>query len=146
MKHRMVIATLSLIGFFVACYLWLWKMGLLGAIMCGTGGCETVQLSEYGEFLGLPVALYGVVGYVFLLAVSLVGLQPRWIGRKEPTLVLLILSGAGVVFAAYLTYLEAAVIGAWCRWCVGSAAIIAVIFVAAIVGWHVVSRPRAEVT
>ena len=52
MKHRMAIAVLALAGFFVSLYLWLWKVGLLGTIACGDGGCETVQLSEHAEFLG----------------------------------------------------------------------------------------------
>jgi uncharacterized membrane protein len=42
------------------------------------------------------------------------------------------MSGLGVVFAAYLTYLEAAVIKAWCRWCLVSAGIISLIFLLAV--------------
>jgi len=34
----------------------------------------------------------------------------------------------GIVFSAYLTYLEAFVIHAWCQWCVISAIIMAVSF------------------
>jgi uncharacterized membrane protein len=45
-----------------------------------------------------------------------------------------VLSGLGVLFTGYLTYLEAFVIHAWCRWCLGSAAIIAAIFLAALAG------------
>lgn len=130
----MVTATLSLVGLLVALYLWLWKIGMLGAIACGTGGCETVQLSEYGDFLGLPVAFFGVGGYFALLAVSLVGLQPRWADRSGPTLLLVAFSGLGVVFTAYLTYLEAFVMHAWCRWCLGSAAIIVAIFISSVMG------------
>lgn len=130
----MAIATLALMGFFVALYLLLWKLGMIGPIVCTTGGCETVQTSEYAMFLGLPVALYGVLGFISLLAVSLVGLQPRWIERRGPTTLLAVLSGAGVAFTGYLTYLEAAVINAWCQWCIGSAVIITAIFVIAVAG------------
>jgi uncharacterized membrane protein len=141
--HRMVTAALSLIGLLVAVYLSLWKAGLLGAIVCGTGGCETVQLSEYADFLGLPVAFFGVGGYLAIFVASLVGLQPRWADRSGPTLLLLVLSGLGVAFTAYLTYLEAFVIRAWCRWCLGSAAIIGAIFVASLVGWRASRHPTA---
>jgi uncharacterized membrane protein len=130
----MVAATLALLGLLVSAYLWLWKLGLMGDLACGTGGCETVQLSEHGSLLGLPVAFYGVVGYAGLLGVSLAGLSPRWIERPEPTVSLLVLSGLGVLFTAYLTYLEAFVIGAWCRWCIGSAGIIVGIFIASLLG------------
>ncbi len=139
----MVIAALSLVGFFVATYLWLWKIGMLGALACGTGACETVQLSEYAVIFGLPVALYGVGGYLALLVVSLVGLQPRWAGRHGPTDLLMALSAIGVLFTAYLTYLEAAVINAWCRWCLVSAAIITAIFVTALLGWRADRRSSA---
>ncbi len=130
----MVIATLSLIGFFVALYLWFWKIGFIGSIACGSGGCETVQLSQYAEFLGLPVASYGVGGYLMLFGVSLLGLQPNWLERREPTVALVILAGIGVAFTAYLSYLEAAVIRAWCRWCLASAGIITAVLVAALAG------------
>ncbi len=130
----MVIAALALIGFFVALYLWLWKLGVLGEMACGAGGCETVQLSEYAELLGQPVALYGVIGYLSIFAVSLVGLQPRWLSSKAPSVALLVLSAMGVAFTAYLTYLEAAVIQAWCRWCIVSAVIITAIALTALAG------------
>ena len=129
----MITATLALAGFFVALYLSLWKLGIVGNLACGTGGCEYVQTSSYAVLLGVPVAFYGVAGYLALLAVSLAGLS-RWADRREPTVILLVLSGAGVAFSAYLTYLEAAVIHAWCRWCLVSAGIIAAIFVASLAG------------
>jgi len=131
----MVAATLALGGFFVSLYLWLWKLGLVGSLACGPGGgCEYVQTSPYAVILGLPVAFYGVVGYLVLMVVSLLGLQPRWAQRREPTVALAALSGLGVAFTAYLTFLEAAVIHAWCRWCLVSAGVIVAIFVASVVG------------
>jgi uncharacterized membrane protein len=133
-RHRQAIAVLALAGLFVSLYLWLWKIGRLGALQCGTGGCERVQTSEWAVFLGLPVAFYGVVGYAALLATSLVGLQPRFLERREPTIALAAMASLGVAFSAYLTWLELAVIHAWCRWCVGSAVIITGIWVAALTG------------
>ncbi|HEX9729199.1 MAG TPA: vitamin K epoxide reductase family protein [Gemmatimonadales bacterium] len=125
---------LALIGFFLSLYLWLWKTGVLGTLACGSGSCDFVQLSEYGELFGQPVALYGVIGYLGLFATGLWGLQGRWVARREPTVVLAVLSGLGVAFTAYLTYLEAAVLHAWCRWCLISAAIIVAIFASAVAG------------
>lgn len=130
----MAAAVLSLIGFFVALYLWLWKLGVVGTLVCGTGACESVQTSPYAVFLGLPVAFYGVAGYLVLLVVSLLGVQPRWAEHRGPTLALAGLSGVGVAFTAYLTYLEVVVIHAWCRWCLVSAFLITAIFVASVAG------------
>lgn len=131
----MAAAALALAGFFVSLYLWLWKLGLVASLACGPGGgCEYVQTSPYAVFLGVPVAFYGVVGYLGLVIVSLLSLQPRWAERREPAVALAVLSGLGVGFTAYLTYLEAAVIHAWCRWCLVSAGIISAIFVVSVVG------------
>src|SRR5712671_1976159 len=102
MKHLMVTATLSLLGLLLSTYLWLWKIGVVGTLVCGTGTCEYVQTSRYADFLGIPVALIGVIGYLGLLVVTILGLQPRWAERREPTLWIAILSGMGVAFTAYL--------------------------------------------
>lgn len=52
MKLRMGSALLSLSGIFVAAYLWLYKQGRIGSIICGTGGCETVQFSRWATNSG----------------------------------------------------------------------------------------------
>lgn len=132
-RHRQAIAFLSLAGLFVALYLWLYKAGVIGSLTCGTDGCEVVQTSRYAVFLGLPVALHGVVGYALLLAVSLAGLQPRWRDRPGPTLGLVALATVGVLFTAYLNYLALFRIHALCRWCVASAVIMTAIWVIAVV-------------
>ena len=131
MRHRQAIALLALVGFFVALYLWLHALGVGGPLKCGTGDCDTVQASRWAMFLGVPVALYGVVGYAAILAVALAGLRPAAIARRGRTLVLAALATGGLLFTAYLTYLELFVIHAICRWCVASAAIIAIIWIVA---------------
>lgn len=125
---RMVVAALSLVGLLVALYLTLYKLGYLGVIQCGTGGCEVVQASRYAYFLGYPVAAWGVGAYATLLVLALLGVQPGWARSRWIGLALFGLALVGVLFSAYLTYLEAAVIHAWCRWCVVSAVIITLIF------------------
>jgi uncharacterized membrane protein len=93
-----------------------------------------VQLSPYAQVAGIPVAFLGVVGYLAILVVSLAGLQEPFVRRRWPTDAILVLAGTGVAFSAYLTYLEAAVLQAWCRWCIVSAIIIVAILTAGIAG------------
>jgi uncharacterized membrane protein len=143
MKHRMAIALLSLVGFFISLYLWLWKVGILGTIVCGDGGCETVQLSEYAQFFGIPVAFFGMLEYAALIGLSLLGLRPRWLTHRGPTLALVAVAGVGVLFTAYLMYLEAAVIHAWCRWCLASAVVIGLVFVLSVAGMRAMPRSAA---
>jgi len=141
--HRMLSATLALIGFFVALYLSLWKLGFMGPLLCTPGGgCDVVQTSEYAVFLGVPVAFYGVGGFAAIFVVGLVGVQPAWVGRREPTVLLVLLSSIGVAFSAYLTYLEAAVIHAWCQWCIASAVIVTATFLVSLAG--LLPRPVPE--
>lgn len=128
MRTRQAIALLALVGFFVALYLWLHQIGVGGELKCGTGGCDTVQASRWSQQLGIPVAFYGVVGYAAILAVALVSLQPAWLERRGPTLLIAALATGGVLFSAWLTYLELFVIHAICRWCVTSAVIMTAIW------------------
>ncbi|MBA3658495.1 MAG: vitamin K epoxide reductase family protein [Gemmatimonadales bacterium] len=125
-------ALMSLIGLLVAAYLYLYKIGRIGTLACGSGGCETVQMSSWSRFAGVDVALIGVAGYVALLVLSLVALQPGAAAQRWPSDLLTALSGLGVLFAAYLTWLELFVIHAICRWCVGSAVIVTTVFTLAL--------------
>ena len=127
-RNRMVVAVLSLVGLFIALYLLAHSVGLI-PLICGVGSCETVQASEWAKVGGVvPVPLLGVGGYLALLAVALLGLQPGRQDGRGPGLVMLGLATVGVGYSAFLTYLEARVIHAWCLWCVTSAVLMTLVF------------------
>jgi uncharacterized membrane protein len=132
----MLMALIALIGVFVSLYLTLYKLGYIGTLACGTGGCETVQLSKWGDFLGVPVAGWGVVYYVLVLALAIAGVQERFAGSRRLTMVLVVVTGWGLLFTAWLTYLELFVIHAICRWCVGSATMTVLLFALALWDWR----------
>jgi uncharacterized membrane protein len=133
MRQRQTIALLSLVGLFVALYLWLHALGFGGAIKCGaSGGCEVVQTSRWAVFLGLPVAFYGVIGYLALLVIAILALRPNALAQRQWTVLLAALATIGFLFTVYLTYLELFVIHAICRWCIGSALIITAIWIVAL--------------
>ena len=126
--NRMVLSILAVLGLSVALYMWAYAAGLTGPVLCSVGDCEAVQNSEFSRIAGIPVAAFGVLGYLALLATALLGLQP---GFRHSRLIPAVLFGGGclgVAFSAYLTYLEAYVIHAWCQWCVSSAIIMALAF------------------
>jgi uncharacterized membrane protein len=143
MIYRMSAALLSLTGLFISAYLYLFKIGRIGTLACGTGACETVQLSPWSRFAGLDVALIGIVGYAGLLALSLVALQPGLSSRRWPATLLTLLGGIGVAFTIYLTSLELFVIHAICRWCLGSGVLIIAIFIVALVDRRRFAERRA---
>ena len=134
MIRRQAIVLLALVGLLVATYLWLYKIGVLGELKCGTGSCEYVQTSPYAEVLGVPVAFIGVIGYVVLFLAGLVGLQPTFQEDRRVTRLLAVLATVGFGFTLYLTAIELFVLHAICRWCVGSAVIMTAIWVLALAG------------
>ena len=129
MKTRMGIALLAMGGVVLAIYLSLYKLGMITELTCAVGSCETVQLSEWATFLGLPVAVWGVGAYLAVLALALIGLQPAFAESRAISWMLVGLNAWNVLFSGWLTYLELYVIDAICMWCVVSAVLMLVIFV-----------------
>ena len=129
-------ALISLAGLFLGVYLTLYKFGFIGSLVCNVGSCEQVQTSRWSVFLGLPVATWGVGFYALLLVLSIAGLQPRFADSRRLSLALVLLTGWGVLFTAWLNYLEGFVIHAWCEWCLGSAAMVVLLFVLAVLDWR----------
>lgn len=137
-KSRMGVAVLSLAGGFVAFYLLAHNLGWAGGpIQCGeNGGCGIVQASRWASVGPVPVSGIGLAGYSALFVLSLLGLQTRF--AESRPLAVLIFGGAllGFIFTAWLTYLEAVVIRAWCRYCVASAAVMSAVFLLALPEWR----------
>jgi uncharacterized membrane protein len=131
---RMVVAVLALIGAFLALYLSMYKWGLVGTLRCSLGGCESVQNSPWSELFGRPVAEWGLGAYLSMLVIAVLGLQPRFANARWVALSLFGISAIGVAFSAWLTYLEAYRIQAWCQYCVASAILITLIFFLSIPG------------
>lgn len=93
--------------------------------------CDVVNRSEYSTVAGIPVAGIGVAGYALLLL-----LATLWRDRTETPNRLLGAAVAGLLFALYLTYVEAYLLMTWCILCLASLALIALITaLAALAKW-----------
>lgn len=136
----MALAALALAGVFLAAYLTMYKLGMIGELSCSVGECETVNLSRWATFMGLPVAAWGMGFYATVFLVAFLGTTERLAGAAWVSGVLLALTGWGVLFSAWLTWLELFVIGAICMWCVISALLATTLFVVAVLEWR--GRPR----
>jgi uncharacterized membrane protein len=118
-NSRMISATFALIGTLIALYLLLHDLGL-SSIICPIAGCDKVQASEYSKWFGIPVAAFGLIGFIKLLGLSVIGLfKPRVFNLPIRT-ILVTISGLGLLAYIPLTYLELFVIHAVCFWCVTS--------------------------
>lgn len=82
-------------------------------------GCETVLTSSYAELAGIPIAAFGAAAYftAFSLAIlAAYGNRAAWTLFGVQAAVMAAVSG-------YLLYVQAFVIGAFCQFCLISAAI-----------------------
>ncbi len=131
----------ALLGLAVAGYLAYVETAQREAFCGPVGDCNAVQQSEFVLLLGvLPVGLFGVLGYLAILA-SLAYARWGWgiLARLAP-LATFLMTAFGVAFSAYLTFLEPFVIGATCSWCLTSAVCMALLLLfSAGPGWAVLS-------
>ena len=133
---RLMMILLALAGLGVSAYL-MWGYTVPGATLsCGaSSGCEAVKNSEYSSLLGLPMPAIGLLTYGFLLLLIITQSHATIVARGWSAYFALAVFGislTGVLYSAYLTYLELFVIYAICRWCVASAVIMVAIFLLSI--------------
>jgi uncharacterized membrane protein len=80
-------------------------------------GCETVLTSPYAEVAGIPLAAFGAAAYFIAFSLALLtafGNQPMW--KLFGIQVVLM-----AIFTAWLVYVQAVILGAFCQFCLLSA-------------------------
>jgi uncharacterized membrane protein len=95
-----------------------------------THGCATVQKSSYGKILGVPVSVPGLALYVTLGAAAVAWLTNLRGLRDTVAVLACYLALFGFLFSGYLTYVEGFVLDAWCIYCIGSASLMTLLFLA----------------
>ncbi|MGQ9477076.1 MAG: vitamin K epoxide reductase family protein [Candidatus Bipolaricaulia bacterium] len=125
-KLRWGIVGLALLGLSVSSYLA--YEHFCGPIACIGQGCALVDQSVYCTIYGLPISVLGIINYAAILGLGLASLRLKGPLAAWLHLGIFGLSLSGTIFSAYLTYLEFAVIRAFCTWCVISAVTISAIF------------------
>ncbi len=102
------------------------------APVCLVGACAEVAASSYARFLGIPNAALGLLLYVTVAFVAIVG-ATRASVRPSASPALFGLAVFGATFSAYLTWLQVAVLQAVCAWCALSAVLWVVLLVLSVV-------------
>jgi vitamin-K-epoxide reductase (warfarin-sensitive) len=69
--------------------------------------CGIVNHSPYAVRFGIPIAFFGIAGYLLMGALAWRRLYP----------LLLIAALAGLSYSLYLAHIEAHVLGVWCVYC-----------------------------
>ena len=91
--------------------------------------CGVVNHSPYAVIHGVPVAAFGIAGYLLIAILAFI--------RRHDLLLAAVL--IGLVFALYLTHIEKDVLEVWCLYCVISQGIIAVLALLSAL-WLMMSR------
>ena len=128
-----MIALLAIGGVAVSSYL---AYGSIGdrSLFCELGhGCDSVQASEYSVVFGVPIAVWGALLYLAILAAAGVGLSRSSRFGELPSLALFGMGLAGTLYSGYLAWVELYRFVAVCMWCTISALIITAVLVASAV-------------
>ncbi len=124
-KLPVAAAVVALIGIADAVFLTVHHYNAV-PVPCGAAfDCEMVLNSPYAEIAGIPLAAFGAVAYFIAFSFALLaafGDRRMWkLFGVQITLM--------ACFAGWLIYLQAAVIGAFCQFCLISAATTLILFV-----------------
>jgi uncharacterized membrane protein len=119
---RRGIAFAAALGVGVASYVAIVESGG-GSPVClaGGSGCHTVAESSYSHVAGVNIAIFGVVGYLLLLATAFFANDAARLGG-------FVVSLGGFGYSIFLTYIEIFKIEAICQWCVASAVLMTILF------------------
>lgn len=123
-------AILSGVGLALSLYSMSHHVGFTSGALCdinATFNCDTVNRGPFSEIVGIPVALLGIIAYLFFGATAL--LKLRHPHDRTLSLFLLLSTGGGFLFSLYLSSIEAFVLHTWCVVCLSSQFIVAGLFI-----------------
>ncbi|BCX15185.1 MAG: hypothetical protein KatS3mg097_077 [Candidatus Parcubacteria bacterium] len=105
---KKVILFLSGLGILISLYLL--YLSQSEGVACGLSGCNLVIKSEYSEFLGINVALLGVIYFVVIFFLFLFTSQ-------KLMRIKIFITTLGFIFALYLIYVQFFILGNFCYYC-----------------------------
>jgi uncharacterized membrane protein len=122
---------LVVLGLAVSIYMTIYKVTSNNAMCLGSGDCSTVNASRYSEVYGIPVAVFGVLGYLAILVTHYFENGNQFF-KQNGTLMVFGMALTGFLFTLWLIYVEAALLKAFCPFCVTSQAAMTIIFIIAV--------------
>jgi uncharacterized membrane protein len=131
---------LVIVGLLVSIYMTIFKIFKADAMCLGSGDCSTVNASRYSEVNGIPVAVFGVIGYLAILAVHFFENRNRFFKQNGP-LMIFGMALTGFLFTVWLVYVEVAILKAFCPFCVTSQIAMTLIFIIAVI--RLIRQPQS---
>jgi len=123
---------LTILGLLVSIYMTIYKYTDNENMCIGSKGCGVVNSSRYSEVSGIPVAVLGIGGYTAILAVLLLERRNSFL-EQNGSMLFFGLSITGFLFTVWLIYVEAALIKAYCPFCLTSQAAMTIIFILSVI-------------
>lgn len=120
---------LSLVGFIDAGYLAVSHFQNRVPTCSIVEGCDIVATSSYSEILGIPVALLGVLYYLFVFVISLIYFDTKSALVKK---VWPYIATMGLIASIYFVSIQLFILHAICLYCMASGLTSTLIFVLAL--------------
>jgi uncharacterized membrane protein len=131
------ITALAFLGVLLSFYSLMHKQGFTEGAFCNlndTFSCDIVNQGPYSDIAGIPIALIGVIGYLFMAVAAF--MKQKNPEDKKLSQFLVASSVGGFLFALYLSGLEAFVLHAWCMLCLTSQGLITAIMTLSILDYR----------
>ena len=136
----LLLVIFSLLGISDAGYLTYEKFSGIIPPCTTTFQCETVLTSKYASIGPVPLSVFGLIYYLFIFTLSVLlfvdfkfdraPATKRTILRyTSPLELLIVFSSGGILFSAYLIFIMAVILKAWCLYCLLSAATSSLLFI-----------------
>ena len=123
---------LSVIGFALSCYSFFVHIQIKRGSSSGCGvtdtiTCDKVLASDYGEFLSIPLGVWGMVFFVVAMMTAITTKSSTATARQTAGWQLIV-AAVGILTSVALTYISVVKIGAFCPVCMATHATTLLLF------------------
>ena len=138
MRKAVLVTLLRLalvVALFATCALYIEYQRAGDPAFCGVGsGCMAVRMSPYSKLFNTPLPTWGLLAFTSLFAFVMAARS------RAQHLAVAVIAGLGALVAAYLVYLQAFEIRAFCKWCVMADSATVVAAITAILIYRLVAK------
>lgn len=131
-RLRIIALVLAVFGIGITTYLTYIKYAGIEPACSVVHGCEVVLTSKYSSLLGVPLSVFGLIGYVAIAAGLIIDGER---GRTLSAFFALV----GMMQSLYLLYREVVTLDAYCMWCLGSLIVMSILLPITI--WRLLKDP-----
>jgi len=122
---------LGVLGLALAFSIWWSKHDNVSLVCPFDGTCDEVMRSRYSRFLGIPLEVFGMAYYAFVIVISGAFLLVPDVFFSSLGLLFFLVTLVSAIFSCILSGIQFFALHSRCIWCFGSAVISIAIFIIA---------------